>query len=147
MTDLIMVSTEGPGAPEPLHETPAPAKLIEGSHATTTWNHWEGESGRLWCGIWRAEPGTVAIDYTEWEFCHVISGAAVLTNEAGRSWAVRAGDAFIIPPGLPRHLAHGRAAGQALRHPAAQGVRGATRAPRSFAPRHTTRFGRSLPSK
>ena len=61
---------------------------------------WEGEDGRLHCGIWAAEPGKVAIDYTEWEFCHIIAGRAVLTNEAGRSWTVRAGDAFVIPPGF-----------------------------------------------
>ena len=47
-----------------------------------------------------SEPGTVAIDYTEWEFCHVIEGVAVLTNEAGRSWTVKAGDAFILPAGF-----------------------------------------------
>ena len=100
MTDLILVTSAGPAAPAPVHERPDPAKLIEGSHATTTWNAFEGEHGRLWCGIWAAEPGTVAIDYTEWEFCHIIEGAAVLTNEAGRSWTMRAGDTFVIPPGF-----------------------------------------------
>lgn len=100
MTDLVLLATSGPDAPAPEHDMPDPAKLIEGGHATTTWNHWEGESGRLHCGIWQAEPGTVAIDYTEWEFCHIISGMAVLTNEAGRSWTVSAGDAFIIPAGF-----------------------------------------------
>lgn len=100
MTDLVLLATDGAGAPVPEHGTPDPARLIAGGHATTTWNAWEGEDGRLHCGIWAAEPGKVAIDYTEWEFCHIISGRAVLTNEAGRRWTVRAGDAFVIPPGF-----------------------------------------------
>ena len=40
------------------------------------------------------------MDYKEWEFCHFISGKAVLTNEAGRKWTLKEGDGFIIPSGF-----------------------------------------------
>jgi hypothetical protein len=100
MTDLIIVQTAGPDAPAVEEGEPDPAKLISGEHHTKTWNHYTGEHERLYCGIWESSPGKIAIDYQEWEFCHVIEGAAVLTNDAGRSWTLRAGDAFIIPPGF-----------------------------------------------
>ena len=81
--------TEGASAPSP-----------ESDRSTTTWNHWTSEDGRLLCGIWESEPGKSEVDYTEWEFCHFIAGKAVLTNEAGESWTLEAGDGFIIPPGF-----------------------------------------------
>jgi uncharacterized cupin superfamily protein len=86
---IILMRTEGASAPAP-----------ESDRSTTTWNHWTGEDGRLLCGIWESEPGKSDVDYTEWEFCHFIAGKAVLTNEAGESWTLEAGDGFIIPPGF-----------------------------------------------
>ncbi|HEX2431367.1 MAG TPA: cupin domain-containing protein [Aestuariivirgaceae bacterium] len=86
---ITVLRTEGKGAPAP-----------EVDRATTTWNHWTGDDGRLLCGIWESEPGKSDVAYTEWEFCHLIAGKAVLTNEAGESWTLEAGDGFIIPPGF-----------------------------------------------
>jgi len=100
MQKIIVLKTDGDGAPEPTAERPSSETLIEGDVRTTTWNHWTGESERLYCGVWESSPGKVRVDYAEWEFCHFIAGVAVLTNEAGESWTLRAGDAFIIPPGF-----------------------------------------------
>lgn len=100
MAELIVMKTSGKTAPAVEKGQPDPAKLFSGVYKTKTWNHATGEDGRLYCGIWESTPGKVAIDYTEWEFCHFIEGKAVLTNEAGRKWTLRAGDAFIIPPGF-----------------------------------------------
>ena len=44
--------------------------------------------------------GKVLVDYAEWEFCHFIEGEAILTNEEGKSWTLKAGDGFIIPSGF-----------------------------------------------
>ena len=46
------------------------------------------------------DAGQGSIDYVEWEFCHFIAGKAVLTNDKGRIWTLKAGDAFIIPAGF-----------------------------------------------
>lgn len=98
MMDVIVMKTTGKNAPEP--ESGQAANRLSGSYKTRTWNHWTGENNRLYCGIWECTPGVVPIDYKEWEFCHFISGKAILTREDGKKWTVKAGDAFIIPSGF-----------------------------------------------
>jgi uncharacterized cupin superfamily protein len=100
MTDIIVMKTTGKSAPEVEKGQTEADKLIKGESKTRTWNHYLGEEGRLYCGIWESTPGKVKVDYTEWEFCHFIAGKAILTNEQGRRWTLKAGDGFIIPPGF-----------------------------------------------
>jgi uncharacterized cupin superfamily protein len=100
MSEIIPVRSEGEGAPAAERGQAAPDVLVEGDYKTTTYNQWTGEDGRLYCGIWECTPGKVKIDYSEWEFCHLIEGEAVLTNESGQSWRMKKGDGFIIPPGF-----------------------------------------------
>lgn len=96
MADIIRVKASGPAdAAEP-----EPTKLVKGKYRTKTWNAFTGEDGRLHCGIWESTIGQVRVDYSEWEFCHFIAGKAILTNEDGKRWTVKAGDAFIIPAGF-----------------------------------------------
>ena len=96
MAELIVLNMNGPAEAG----TPAPERLIAGEYKTRTFNQYEGENGRLFSGIWESTPGKVTLNYDEWEFCHFIEGVAVLTNEAGQSWRLKAGDAFIIPQGF-----------------------------------------------
>jgi uncharacterized protein len=42
----------------------------------------------------------VVINYTEWEFCHLIEGRATITSESGEEWHLAPGDAFVIPSGF-----------------------------------------------
>src|SRR5207249_4513385 len=100
MADIILMKTVGASAPEVEKGQAEAGKLITGEYKTRTWNHFTGEDGRLYCGIWESTPGKVAIDYKEWEFCHFIEGKAVITNEDGRKWTLKAGDGFIIPQGF-----------------------------------------------
>lgn len=100
MADILVMRTEGPEAPPVERGRPDPARLLAGTWETRTWNHYTGEDERLHCGIWECEPGKVRIDYAEWEFCHFIEGEAILTSDEGRSWTLKAGDGFIIPPGF-----------------------------------------------
>jgi uncharacterized protein len=99
MADIVMMKTAGKGAPKPDMAEADPQKLIKGGYSTRTWNHFTGEDGRLFSGIWECTPGKVAATYTEWEFCHIISGSAVLSSGKKR-WRVKKGDAFIIPAGF-----------------------------------------------
>ncbi len=100
MVDIIVMKTTGRGAPAVELGSPDPARLIKGSYKTKTWNHDVSEDDRLFTGIWESTPGKVPVDYIEWEFCHFIEGKAILTNEAGKKWTLKKGDAFIIPAGF-----------------------------------------------
>lgn len=100
MPDIIVMKTASEGAPEAEYGQASAGSLVAGEYKTTTWNHFTGDDGRLYCGIWESTPGKVTVDYKEWEFCHFISGKAVLTNDDGKSWTLGAGDGFIIPAGF-----------------------------------------------
>lgn len=100
MADILVLKTKGKGAPKVEAGAADAAKLIKGKYKTKTWNHFTGEDDRLFCGIWESTPGKVQIAYEEWEFCHFIQGKAVLTNDKGKKWTLRKGDAFIIPAGF-----------------------------------------------
>jgi uncharacterized cupin superfamily protein len=100
MAKILVMKTKGKKAPKVDKGRAKPEILLKGKYKTKTWNHWTGEDDRLYCGIWECSPGKVKIDYSEWEFCHFIEGKAVLTNEEGEKWTVKAGDGFIIPPGF-----------------------------------------------
>ena len=99
-TDIIIMKTKGKSAPAAEKGKPDAAVLISGKYETKTWNHFTGEEGRLYCGIWECSRGKVSCTYTEWEFCHIISGEAVLKSENGDKWRVKKGDGFIIPAGF-----------------------------------------------
>ena len=74
MADIIVMKTSGKSAPEVEKGQASADTLIEGEYKTKTWNHFTGEKNRLYCGIWESTPGTVPINYVEWEFCHFIAG-------------------------------------------------------------------------
>jgi uncharacterized protein len=88
----------GPQTATPEESRPAPERVISGDPVHTTWNHEERDG--LWCGIWRSTPGKWRISYDEWEYCRIISGLSVITQDGGASRIVRAGDSFIIRPGF-----------------------------------------------
>ena len=77
---------------------PAPDRLISGSPEFTTWNV-EDRDG-LYCGIWRSTPGKWRIVYDEWEYCHILEGHSILTEDGGEPRHIRAGDSFILRPGF-----------------------------------------------
>ena len=80
-------------------DAPPAERVMSGDPRTRTWNL-EDDGAGLYAGIWEASPGEWAVDYTEWEFCHIISGQSVLTAQNGAAQTVRAGDSFIIPRGF-----------------------------------------------
>ena len=87
-------------APDVAPETggPAEGRLISGNPVHTTWNLEERDG--LYCGIWQSTPGKWAIAYDEWEYCRILSGVSVITENGGEARTVRAGDSFILQPGF-----------------------------------------------
>lgn len=100
---LIIISNDSPDMPEMVMEKTPAEKLLSapGTMDTTTWNFYNDENnsviidcGRWWCKV--GKKNTFHEGY--WEFCHLLRGAATLTNDAGQSWSFKAGDGFIVPP-------------------------------------------------
>lgn len=77
-----------------------PEKLISGNPQQTVWMHYTDPTGQFMAGIWRSEPGKWRITYTEEEFCLMLEGTSIVTNEAGKSVTVTAGESFVIPRGF-----------------------------------------------
>lgn len=93
---FISVTTDGV---EPEEGAPAADRIVSGEPRFTTWNVDE-QSGGLYAGIWEARPGKWHIAYDEWEFCHILSGVSMITEEGGEPRTVRTGDSFVIRPGF-----------------------------------------------
>ena len=51
-------------------------------------------------GFWEGAAGRWRINYTEEEFCHLLSGTVVLTDDVGASRRFEAGASFVIPAGF-----------------------------------------------
>jgi len=84
---------------EPEAGAPASDRLISGDPKFRTWNA-EEEAGGLYAGIWESTPGKWRIAYDEWEFCHILSGVSVITEDGGVAHTVKAGDSFVLRPGF-----------------------------------------------
>ena len=84
---------------DPEHGVPKPERVIAGDPKFRTWNCDEAEGG-IYAGIWEATPGKWCIAYDEWEFCHILSGRSIITEEGGAEQHVAAGDSFVLRPGF-----------------------------------------------
>ena len=83
---------EGPVAPE---------KLLAGTPKQKTENCFTSADGRFFTGYWSSTPGKWRVDYTgEEEFCHLLEGEVVLTDEGGAESRFVAGDRFTIAEGF-----------------------------------------------
>ena len=78
--------------------SPPADRLISGNPVFTTWN-FEDDKG-LFCGIWEATPGKWSAFYDEWEYCRILSGVLIITEDGREPVTYRAGDSFIIRPGF-----------------------------------------------
>jgi uncharacterized cupin superfamily protein len=92
---FLSVATDGV-APE--EGRPDPSRIVTGDPRFRTWNLEERDG--LYAGIWEATPGAWRVTYDEWEFCHILSGLSVLTEDGGTPRRLKAGDAFVIRPGF-----------------------------------------------
>jgi uncharacterized protein len=80
--------------------SPSADRVLAGMPTFKSQNFYTSETENKFCGIWEAGKGKWAVAYDEWEYCHIISGEAVLTDENGDTRHVCAGDSFVIEPGF-----------------------------------------------
>lgn len=96
MSHFVQVQSD---AVEVEQGAPAPDRILSGTPTFRTWNVDETADG-IYTGIWEATPGKWRINYDEWEFCHILEGVSVLTEDGREPWTVRAGDSFVLKPGF-----------------------------------------------
>lgn len=96
MTLFLSIQTAGS---EPEEGAPAPDRILAGQPTFRTWNAEETPDG-IFAGIWEATPGKWRISYDEWEFCHILSGVSVVTEDDGQARTVEPGDSFVLKPGF-----------------------------------------------
>jgi len=85
---------------EPTAIAIAPERVVEGAPEARAWMMERHAGGSLTSGIWEATPGTWRVAYDKWEFCSILSGLSILTEDGGAPRTVQAGDVFIIRPGF-----------------------------------------------
>lgn len=73
--------------------------LIEGNPSFRTWVL-DSLSKELTCGIWEGTPGKWKFENSHWEYCRILSGVSIITEDNGNSFSVKAGDSFILKPGF-----------------------------------------------
>lgn len=82
-------------------EQPTPlGKCVRGQPLQRTWHHFTNADGKFFAGLWEAGPGCWQVEYSEDEFCQILSGRSVLRDADGSELTVGAGDNFVIPAGF-----------------------------------------------
>lgn len=95
MSLLLRVTQEGIS---PEITRPAPELVISGDPVHTTWSL-EDVDG-LYCGLWQSTPGKWKVNYNEWEYVYIHKGHSIVTDADGNQTHLRAGDSYILRPGL-----------------------------------------------
>ena len=96
MSKLIRII---PGS-DPSESTPInPEKVLAGAPQQVLENLFTNTKENFFCGVWSSTEGKWTLNYTEDEFCYLISGRAILTDNEGTVQEINAGDAFVVPVG------------------------------------------------
>lgn len=53
----------------------------------------------VFMGTWECEPGKLKLELAVTEFCHLLKGHWILTDEEGTVTEIKAGDSFAFPKG------------------------------------------------
>jgi uncharacterized cupin superfamily protein len=83
----------------PEHERPKPERVIEGDPQFTTWLLETTPDEKIYAGYWAATPGTWRVCYDEWEYCTILEGHAVVTEDGQPPVTLKAGDHIVFRDG------------------------------------------------
>jgi uncharacterized cupin superfamily protein len=75
-------------------------KLLIGNPKQSVWMNYTDPTDKFFVGTWFSEIGKWNISYTEEEYCELLEGTSVITDEAGQSVTVTKGDRFVVPRGF-----------------------------------------------
>jgi len=84
---------------EPDLSGPQPENLIHGSPEFRHWSVDQAEGG-VSAGFWESTPGKWRFSNSHWEYCRILTGVSVITEDGGEPQTVRAGDSFVLRAGF-----------------------------------------------
>ena len=73
---------------------------IAGEPHTVNLNAYTSADGSKIMGTWICTPGKWQVAYEKWEYCHFQEGDCIITPEGQAPIHLRAGDIFIVEPGM-----------------------------------------------
>lgn len=88
------------GVNPPVAEEGKPGAALAGDPKTRLQNYFTDATGQFFAGIWESTVGKWPVTYSESEFCAILEGKCVLTDQAGKAEAFQKGDSFVIPSGF-----------------------------------------------
>lgn len=103
-TDLrpLKLTARPTGTPETDH--PRPERRVRGNPLRETWNRVDEATGagRVFCGVWRCQPGRwrIALGPTERELFTVLEGRCRVHDGQGGFEEAGPGEAIHLPPGF-----------------------------------------------
>ncbi len=86
--------------PEPEHSAPDPERVVDGDPRFTVWTVEERLDGKTFAGYWKSTQGTWRVSYDEWEYCALLEGYAVVSEDGGGTWDLTPGAHFVFRPGF-----------------------------------------------
>jgi len=88
----------------PALDHPRPDRLVQGNPLRETWNLVDADlpAGKVYCGVWRCEPGRwrIAMGETERELFTVLAGRCRVHDAVGGYEEVGPGEGLYMPPGF-----------------------------------------------
>ena len=103
-TPALLLKLTAHPADTPTLDHPKPERLIRGNPLRETWNRVDEAlpAGRVYCGVWRCEPGhwRIAMGPTERELFTVVSGRCRVHDARGGYQEAGPGEALYLPPGF-----------------------------------------------
>lgn len=82
----------------PFHYSPMFYDVIEGEPKFTLWRL--EDDGDIKTGVWEATKGKWKFKNSHWEYCRIISGVSIVTEDGGEAHTVKASDSFVLRPGF-----------------------------------------------
>ncbi len=83
----------------PTEEVPAKESVISGAPRFKSWTVDEAAGG-ISSGLWESTPGKWRFENDHWEYCRILSGVSIVTEDGGEAHNVRTGDSFILRAGF-----------------------------------------------
>ncbi len=96
MADFVVMEQ---GVAQAVTWRPDAERVIHGDPEFRAWPCDKADGG-LSAGIWEASPGKWRFQSKVWEYCRILSGVSIITEEGAAPRTVRAGDSFVLRAGF-----------------------------------------------